>query len=185
MDEAVADVYGLLNVGPQFALNLTAFFSALTARAFIDAGRQPPPLPFMRTDSLERDPDNGDFNMDEHPTDTLRIHLAIAGVGDDAQLLAGATAALAADPGSYDAVTKRLNDALDTSFARDPIWGPSAPDLMFAPSFLRIAHAPPQRRVDPGVEEAAPTGAATDIGSTGSPPLRAGTRPASRQKRSQ
>jgi hypothetical protein len=73
IDEAVADVYGILNMGPTFALNLAAFFSGLGARAFMDAGRQP--LPFLRMDSGP-DPDNNN-KMDEHPTDILRLHLAI------------------------------------------------------------------------------------------------------------
>jgi hypothetical protein len=56
---------------------------------------------------------------------------SIVGMGDDAQLLAGATLAALAAPGDYDAITKALNDALDHSFANDPLWGLPAPDHMY------------------------------------------------------
>jgi hypothetical protein len=81
MDETVADVYGLLNVGPQFALNLTAFFSAMNAAAAKLMGRPVPQLPSLRTDSGPRDPQHGDNTMDEHPTDLLRLDVAIGVVG--------------------------------------------------------------------------------------------------------
>jgi hypothetical protein len=48
---------------------------------------------------------------------------SIVAAGDDAQLLAGVTLALLQNPDLYDAATKLLNDALDDSFDRDPIWG--------------------------------------------------------------
>jgi hypothetical protein len=92
IDEAVADVYGVLNMGPTFALNLAAFFSALTARAFTRAGRTPPPLPFLRTTAEPRDPEHQDNDMDEHPVDVLRLHLAI-GVIDALTHLSDATKA--------------------------------------------------------------------------------------------
>ncbi len=232
MDEAVADIYGLLNVGPQFGLNLTAFFSAMVGT--------PGQFPCLRTTSGPRDPEHGDNVIDEHPTDLLRLDLAIGAIGvltgladatkqqyiaglraaavasargatqitlsgilpvdqhtaiplqhtavplaaaqaaarqvgaflatakfqalagqsiqaietwddldeaaanritalllagqpivnqgDDAQLLAGANAALLQAPAHYDTVTAALNAALDASFAHDPIWGAPAPD---------------------------------------------------------
>ena len=45
MDEAVADVYGVLNIGPTFGINLAAFFAALN-NAF-----HPSPTPALRTAS--------------------------------------------------------------------------------------------------------------------------------------
>jgi hypothetical protein len=57
-----------------------------------------------------------------------------AGVGDDAQLLAGATMALHAAPHRYEAVTRLLNDALDLSFDMDAVFGRPAPHRVFIPS---------------------------------------------------
>jgi hypothetical protein len=231
IDEAASDVYGLLNIGPEFAFNLTAFF----------AGLNRDPVPSMRTDS---GPDESGA-LDPHPTDLLRIHLAIGvienlhglakavrdqyiadlkalaqlcghgasavrlegtirvhdfevnvaqslplapmqdaarqvgafistaklqafsndgtphsvqeietwddmdentarnisqklsddqsvvNLGDDAQLIAGATLTLIAEPDKYDEVTSQLDAALDDSFNTDPIWGIPAPHPMF------------------------------------------------------
>jgi hypothetical protein len=245
MDEAVADVYGVLNIGPQFALNLAAFFSALNAAGAKKFNQPIPQLPSLRTESGPRDPKHNDFQLDEHPTDLLRLDLAIGvietltgladgakqqyianirqvaiasaqganqilldgilpvdqhtginlqqvklpladmqdaarkvgafiattkfaaldnhsiqdietwddldeqaaqniaskllasepivNLGDDAQLLAGANAALLVNPDLYDAVTNALSDALDASFAQDPIWAPPARDSILAP----------------------------------------------------
>ena len=76
IDEAVADVYGVLNMGPTFALNLTAFFSAMMARALESSSRTIPGLPYLRTEASARDPMGGDLHMDEHPVDLLRLYLA-------------------------------------------------------------------------------------------------------------
>ena len=54
----------------------------------------------------------------------------IATLGDDAQLLAGATMALLERPTLYTSVTDALNDGLDLSFQRDPIWGKPQSDRM-------------------------------------------------------
>ena len=75
IDEAVADVYGLLNMGPTFPLNLSAFLSAFIYRSYAGTGQTPPPPTSLRTSSGPSDSDRGD--MDEHPTDILRLHLAI------------------------------------------------------------------------------------------------------------
>jgi phospholipase C len=68
IDEATADVYGLLNIGPAFAPNLAAFFVALNARG---SG-----TPGLRSNSgySAQDPDH---MLDPHPTDILRLHLAM------------------------------------------------------------------------------------------------------------
>jgi hypothetical protein len=246
MDEAVADVYGLLNVGPEFALNLTAFFAAINARLSSD------PMPTLGTSSGPMG--RNDPFLDVHPTDLLRIHLAIGAVeslaglatetrssyvadlkslaelcaqgateivlqgnvpvdadhflrlnarrpladmqesarrvgafiatakltalrghsiqeietwddadettarqiadaltadsptadmGDDAQVLAGATRCLLANPEAYAAVTQNLNEALDRSFATDPIWLAPTPDGIVAPARLAVRRAQP------------------------------------------
>jgi hypothetical protein len=67
IDEAASDVYGLLNVGPAFMLNLILFFAALNARAA--GGDQP----VLRSRSGRRLNDE----LDVHPPDILRPHLAI------------------------------------------------------------------------------------------------------------
>jgi len=233
MDEAVADVYGLLNIGPTFGPNLAAFFAALRSKP--DAGGFPIPKINMRSVSPTDRP------LDVHPTDILRIHLAvgvvetssglaaakrneyvadlkqlavlcassdtveisgfavlnaadavrfdaavplsrfqesarqvgryiatvklatlgnhsvqdietwddadearaeavraalaasqpIGALGDDAQLLAGATAHLLNAPNDYAAVTAALVDGLDQSFATDPIWSNPTAEPIF------------------------------------------------------
>jgi hypothetical protein len=244
IDEAVADVYGILNMGPTFALNLGAFFYAFLNSAFIRQRIKPQPVPSLRMQSLP-DPDNED-RMDSHPTDILRLHLAIGvienlaglsatvrqayisdieavakaaangatvqlqgaveishanwrnidvqvplaeaqegarrvgafiatavlpalrnhtiqdietwddadekaattiadlilqnksivGMGDDAQLLAGATIAVLAKTGLYKPATALLNKALDDSYKTDPVWEGLSFDAMIDFSFL-------------------------------------------------
>jgi hypothetical protein len=222
MDETAADVYGLLNVGPSFAVSLAAFFSALEA-----SGTTQPKIGTIGTLL----PVSEGQLVDPHPVDLLRLYLAmgvvgaleglsvttrsawldeinaiakvagggattidvfdvgtksivqrlplaemadvankvgqfvatakldalgghaiqdietwddgdelaatniaaiaatksIVGLGDDAQLLAGTTIALLKAPAQYKAITSNLNDALDDSFARDPIFGSASP----------------------------------------------------------
>lgn len=55
----------------------------------------------------------------------------ISALGDDAQLLAGATLALLELPDRYDAVTLALNNALDESYRTDPVWGVPPLDLIY------------------------------------------------------
>ena len=72
IDEAVADVYGLLNMGPTFPFNLAALLSAMTYRSHLDAGRRGPPLTALQTNSAPSDPNRNDFKLDDHPTEILR-----------------------------------------------------------------------------------------------------------------
>ena len=223
IDEAASDVYGILNIGPAFALSLTALFAAIGAARAASA-----PLGAVRSVLSVA----GSQMVDAHPVDLLRIHVAlgavdalvglsparrgswldllggvaeaaaggattidardittgavvqhlplpimasaaravgayiatarldalggnsiqdietwddaddeaaasiaaaaatgpIVGLGDDAQLLAGATLALLRTPSAYAAITAQLAAALDDSFARDPIFGTAAPE---------------------------------------------------------
>ena len=250
IDEASADVFGLLNIGPAFAPNLAVFFAALGAE-----GADAPPTLRMESGF---DPDDPSRTLDPHPTDILRLHLAagvidmlaglskesrdkynqmieelatmlstgptvtirgniplsrdnllpidvqvpladmqqaarnvggfiataklsalddhsiqdietwddndearamavknavlasqpIANLGDDAQLLAGVTLALLDQPDLYDAATQALNDGLDLSFKRDPIWGAPQPDAIYIRYHAR-ASAKRRRRAAP------------------------------------
>ena len=69
-DESAADIYGILNLGPAFALNLLSWLTALRA----EDGLMPPAL-------LVNPAAAPDGTMDTHPSDLLRIHLAIGGIG--------------------------------------------------------------------------------------------------------
>ncbi len=219
IDEAASDVYGVLNIGPAFAISLTALFAATGAARAPSAA----PLGAVRTTLSV----SGSQMVDAHPVDLLRLHVALGAVdalaglsparrgawldvlgavaqaaaggattidacdvtsgavvqrlplpvmasaaravgayiatakldalggssvqdietwddaddeaadhiaavaptgpivalGDDAQLLAGATLALLRAPSAYAAITAQLAAALDDSFARDPIFG--------------------------------------------------------------
>ena len=219
VDEAASDVYGILNIGPAFAVSLIALFAANYAARAPSAA----PLGAVRTTLSV----SGSQMVDAHPVDLLRLHVAIGAVdalaslsaarratwldllgaiaeaaaggattidardvttgavvqhlplpvmasaaravgayiasarldalgggsiqdietwddaddeaaaniaaaaatgpivalGDDAQLLAGATLALLRAPSAYAAITAQLAAALDDSFARDPIFG--------------------------------------------------------------
>jgi hypothetical protein len=252
MDEAVADVYGLFNVGPAFVPNLTAFFSALRSKP--EAGGFTVPKVSMRSVSP------AGTSLDVHPTDILRIHLGmgvidsfaalnaaqredyigaykelsalcasgdgvelsgtvalegsdtieisavlpladmqeaarrvgrfiattrlnalgahcvqeietwddgdethatvirdalaagrpIAALGDDAQLLAGATLRLLDAPDTYAAVTAALVSGLDQSFATDPIWGVPAAEPIFVRQSPAAIAAPTSAEEPPG-----------------------------------
>lgn len=73
MDEAAADVYGVVNMGPSFALNLAGFLAAYRARLRLqtEAGD-----PFIGVDA-EVQPGG---IMDTHPIDLLRLHVGIGAV---------------------------------------------------------------------------------------------------------
>jgi hypothetical protein len=72
--------------------------------------------------------DDTDEAAAQHISTLFGAGQSVVAQGDDAQLLAGATVAVLAAPDSYDAVGSLLNDALDDSFVRDPIWHPLHPD---------------------------------------------------------
>lgn len=73
MEETAADVYGVLNMGPSFAINLAGFLAAFRAkrRGQTEAGD-----PFVSIDTAVLP--NGD--MDVHPIDLLRFHVAVGAV---------------------------------------------------------------------------------------------------------
>jgi hypothetical protein len=73
MDEAAADVYGILNMGPSFALNLAGFLAAYRARR---RGQTDPGDPFVGIDA-ELQPHDV---MDDHPIDLLRLYVAAGAV---------------------------------------------------------------------------------------------------------
>jgi hypothetical protein len=235
LDEAAADIYGILNVGPVFGHNLAVFFAALNAE-----GSKTKKISLRTFSGF--DPNDPDKTLDPHPTDLLRLSLAqgvienlaglsgsartaysadmdsliqicapgatniqivgvmhlgpgtripiqgtfpladmqktafavgkfivtekfkalgnhsiqdietwddkdeqtalgiaaalkanssVVGMGDDAQLLAGANLALLDQPSLYAGVTSRINDALDASFAEDPYWATPHADKAF------------------------------------------------------
>ncbi len=70
IDEAAADVYGLLNMGPTFALNLASYFAALWYQSGIFDSNH---FPSLRTWSIA----SGYKFLETHPTDILRLSLAI------------------------------------------------------------------------------------------------------------
>ena len=76
--------------------------------------------------------------LDKTDATKLLAKQSIVNLGDDAQLLAGANAALLENPALYDSITSALNAALDASFANDPIWGPPKPDGVFNAKWMKI-----------------------------------------------
>jgi hypothetical protein len=237
VDEASADVYGLLNIGPSFVFNLAGFFTVLVHQ-----------LTQKRTaiGVLGNQSFIDESGLDPHPTDILRIHLAVgvieslagmkaadrtayvnaaldlakqcangattvdivrinsdgstsvtqqfplsqmqdaartvgsliatvklkalndhsiqdietwddpdeqvalgikqallnghpvAGMGDDAQVLAGATLALFQDTSKYQPVTDLVNAAQDASFENDPIFGIHRADHFIQKGRMRL-----------------------------------------------
>lgn len=65
MGEAASDVYGAMNIGPGFGLNLVAFFAAMWER------KRPTGKPTLRTFSGA----DQSGRLDSHPTDILRPYL--------------------------------------------------------------------------------------------------------------
>jgi hypothetical protein len=81
--------------------------------------------------------DDMDEGIAQQIAQNLQENESVVNLGDDAQLIAGATLTLIANPEKYSAVTGLLNDALDFSFKNDPIWGVPTPHTMF--SAIRLA----------------------------------------------
>jgi hypothetical protein len=75
--------------------------------------------------------DDMDENISRQISQKLSDDQTVVNLGDDAQLIAGATLTLIAEPDKYDQVTSLLDAALDDSFNTDPIWGIPAPHPMF------------------------------------------------------
>ena len=73
MDEAAADVYGVLNMGPIFAVNLAGFLAAFRAKK---RGQTEAGAPYISIDTEVKP--NG--QMDEHPIDLLRFYIASGAV---------------------------------------------------------------------------------------------------------
>lgn len=277
VDEAAADVYGLLNLGPAFAFNLAAFLTAFRAATGSSlqtaAGSQPGgdldvhPVDVLRLhvaagvieSLIDLDPQHveahladlqalidhcgggsgkmsvdGYVEIDRHRWVLLRqsmpmaeaaaaarrvgaylattrlsalgnhrvqdvetwtnadelaadqIRKAFGGrrprvvdMGNDSQLLAGATLALLENPHSYRRVNEALAVALDHSFQRDPIMGFARPHLL-APN--RAPGTPGTSPVPDDPAEAAPkTGVGEPPGPAG-PPHRGRPPPARRRR---
>jgi hypothetical protein len=85
IDEIASDVYGVLNIGPAFAVSLAAFFSAL------EAARASAPDQLGRLNTILAVSSRG--LRDAHPVDLLRLHAAIGAVDALAALSADRRAA--------------------------------------------------------------------------------------------
>jgi len=77
MDEAAADVYGVLNMGPAFAPSLAAFLAAF--RGHLKGGKRPD-APTVATDASPRDNEGGDDTLQDHPIDLLRFYLLLGAI---------------------------------------------------------------------------------------------------------
>lgn len=83
IDQTAADIYGVLNAGPAFAMNVAALFAAINAR--LDPKR---PKPYLRS----RAGASASGLLDPHPPDILRVALTI-GVVESMHHLAAETRA--------------------------------------------------------------------------------------------
>ena len=81
MDEAAADVYGALNMGPAFAPALAAFLAAFRAHIKTDVkGEARPQKPTVGTEASPRDNLGGDDMLEDHPVDILRFYLLLGAI---------------------------------------------------------------------------------------------------------
>jgi nucleoside phosphorylase len=95
--------------------------------------------------------DDSDENAAVKIAARLQGNFPVVNAGDDAQLLAGFTLALQSQPGKYAAFTKLISDALDNSFANDPVWGPVPSDMMVIKPTRTLKN--PEVHVDPYAEK--------------------------------
>src|SRR5215813_437765 len=87
MDEAAADVYGVLNMGPAFAVSLAAFLAAFRAHIKTDIKGEPRPAkPTVATEASPRDNLGGDDTLEDHPVDLLRFYLLLGAIEAMAEL---------------------------------------------------------------------------------------------------
>ena len=87
MDEAAADVYGVLNMGPAFAPSLAAFLAAF--RCHIKTGIKGGPRPArpgVAVEASPRDNEGGDDTLEDHPVDILRFYLLLGAIEAMAKL---------------------------------------------------------------------------------------------------
>jgi len=90
MDEAAADVYGVLNMGPAFAPSLAAFLAAFRSHIKTDIKGEPPPAkPVVAVEASPRDNEGGDDTLEDHPVDILRFYLVLGAIETMAKLDAG------------------------------------------------------------------------------------------------
>jgi hypothetical protein len=121
MDEAAADVYGVLNIGPAFVLNLAAFLAAFRARLAMDFQNKPrPATPAVSTDAAPQE----DKTIDDHPVDVLRLHLA-AGAIEAMGALDSARRSAYLD--SVEAVAATLAAGAKEVSLAGPVPGPAGP----------------------------------------------------------
>jgi hypothetical protein len=80
IDEAVSDVYAIMNMGPTYALILVALISSMVMRDQISSGGSRRGLGKLPNESDPLDVDRGDMRMDGHPTDSLRPYLALGAI---------------------------------------------------------------------------------------------------------
>jgi hypothetical protein len=98
MDEAAADVYGVLNMGPAFGPSLAAFLAAFRARILMDIqGEKRPQKPTVSTDALQRGADGGNAVIEDHPIDILRLYLVLGAIEAMTKLDDGKRAAYVAE----------------------------------------------------------------------------------------
>lgn len=95
--------------------------------------------------------DDGDENTAVRIAGRLQANFPVVSAGDDAQLLAGLTLAAQRQPGKYASFTKLIVDALDNSFANDPVWGPIPRDMMVIKPTRTAKN--PEVKVDPYAEK--------------------------------
>ena len=80
IDEAVSDIYAIMNMGPTYALILVALISAMVMRDQINGNGSRKALGKLPNKSEPLDKDGGNMRMDGHPTDILRPYVALGAI---------------------------------------------------------------------------------------------------------